>query len=175
VKRLLGALVTIALSTLGGVAPSKGALVWTIADGKRNLVVGILAMMAITCQSGSQSGWQVGSKPVGENVVSTFAGAQHCQMQNSTFLVMGWPLGREERNPDAARWFVRNPPPLIKEELLNDFGANVTPPKDARYTNYHNSTFELWFAPSDQDLGAYVKTGGHFERWPRVKQSLMCL
>jgi hypothetical protein len=63
---------------------------------------------------------------------------------------------------------------LIEPDLLTDFSSNVTPPKDARYTNYHNSTFELWLAPSDQNVAAHIKTGGHFERWPRGKHGFIC-
>jgi hypothetical protein len=136
--------------------------------------VAALAAIAICCQS-VQSDWQVGSKPVSEHVLSTFAGAQHCQMQGSVFLVMGWPLGHQEPDPVAARWYVRNPPSLIKEDLLGEFDSNVTPPNEARYTNYHNSTYELWLATSDQDVAAYLKRGKTFERWPRVKHSVECL
>jgi hypothetical protein len=96
-------------------------------------------------------------------------------MQDSTFLVIGWPLGHAELNMSAARWYVRNLPEFLKPMLLTDFGSEVTPVKDARYTGYHNSTFELWLAPSDQDTTVYIKTEGHFERWPRAKQALMCI
>lgn len=96
-------------------------------------------------------------------------------MQDSTFLVIGWPLGYAEPNVEAARWYVRNPPEFLKPELLADYGSRVTPPKDAFYTGYHNSAFELWFASSDQDTAAYIKADGHFERWPRAKQALMCM
>lgn len=95
-------------------------------------------------------------------------------MQDSTFLVVGWPLGHAEPNMSIARWYVRKPTEFLRAGLLTDFAARVTPPKDAQYTGYHNSAFELWFASSDEDTAAYIKTEGHFERWPRSKQSLMC-
>jgi hypothetical protein len=138
------------------------------------IIVGALATMAVACTS-NQPGWQVGSKTVDRQVVSTFVGPSHCQMEASVFLVMGWPLGTKENNIDAARWYVRNPPEFMKPDLLADFSSSVTTPKDARYTDYHNATFELWFAPSDQDVAAYIKTEGHFERWPRARHSFTCL
>jgi hypothetical protein len=138
------------------------------------IIVGALVTMGVACAS-DQSAWQVGSRAVDRQVVSTFAGPNHCQQQDSIFLVIGWPLGTEENNIDAARWYVRNPPAFMQQDLLTDFSSSVTPPKDARYTDYHNPTFELWLAPSDQDVAAYIKTEGHFERWPRAKHSFMCL
>jgi len=137
------------------------------------IIVAVLAMMSASCEGG-QPGWLLGFQPVDEHVVTTIAGAQHCQSQDSTFLVVGWPLGTAEGDITAARWYVRNPPAFMKQELLADFEWSVTPPKDARYTNYHNGTFELWLAPSDQNLAAYIKTEGHFELWPLARSSLMC-
>ena len=137
-------------------------------------LLGVLGLLAGACQ-GDTSGWMAGSQPVDKSIVTTFAGAQHCEMQDATFLVMGWPLGHVELNVSAARWYVRNPPAFVQEELLTDFSASVTPPNDALYTRYHNPTFELWFASSDQDTAAYLKTQGRFERWPRAKQALMCM
>jgi hypothetical protein len=96
-------------------------------------------------------------------------------MQDTTLLVVGWPLGHAEPNMSAARWYARNPTPFVQQYLLTEFAASVTPPSDARYTNYHNSTFELWLASSDQDTAAYIKTEGHFERWPRATEALECL
>jgi len=135
-------------------------------------ICGVLGFMA-SCQS-DPTAWQAGSQAVGESVVRTFTGPQHCGIQDSTFLVMGWPLGHPEYNMFVERWYVRNPPEFLKRDLLAEFAAKVTPPKDASYTGYHNSTFELWLAPSDEDTAAYIKTEGHFERWPRSKESLMC-
>src|SRR5258708_3904926 len=132
-----------------------------------------LAMLTIACSSG-QSTWQVGSEAVDSHVVSTLPSAEHYQLQDSIFRVWGWPLGTAERNIDTARWYVRNPTAMITPDLLATFASNVTPPKDARYTNYHNSTFELWLAPSDQDVSAYIKTEGRFERWPRAAHGFIC-
>lgn len=96
-------------------------------------------------------------------------------MQDTTLLVVGWPLGHAEPNMSAARWYVRNPTAIVQQELMTEFDARVMPPTDARYTSYHNSTFELWLASSDQDTAAYIKTEGHFERWPRARQALECM
>jgi hypothetical protein len=137
-------------------------------------LVGGLGLMAAACQS-DPAAWQAGSQPVDKSVIATFAGPKHCGMQDSTLLVVGWPLGHPEPNVSAARWYVRNPAAFEQQELLAEFGASVTPPKDARNTGYHNSTFELWLAPSDQDAAAYIKTAGHFELWPRARHSLDCM
>ena len=130
-------------------------------------------MLAIACSVGPE--WMLDSHTAGEDVIQTLAGPQHCAMQDSTFLVIGWPLGRAEPNIAVARWYVRNPAEFLKPELLTDYGSSVMPPKDAGYTGFHNPTYELWLASSDQDMAAYMKTEGHFERWPRAKQSLMCM
>jgi hypothetical protein len=146
----------------------------------RAFTVGIVAAVALACQnpppapSPSPGAWLLGSKPVDQHVAATFIGPEHCGLQGTTFLVIGWPLGTAENIADA-RWYLRNPTDFVKREyLLGEFDMNVTPPKDARYTRFHNSTFELWLAPADQDVAAYIKTGGHFERWPRAKRAFFC-
>jgi hypothetical protein len=141
------------------------------------LAVLVATLVAVACQnegphSPAPGAWLHGSKPVDPRVIETFGGAAHCGMQNSTFLVLGWPLGQDN---SVARWYVRSPSDFLKRDLMGEFGTNVTPPNDAGYTGYHNSTFELWLAPSDQDVAAYIKTGGHFERWPRSQRDLMCI
>jgi hypothetical protein len=148
------------------------------------LVAVLVAMVvAVACQNESPSPppnhsggvWLRGSQPIDPDVARTGPGPAHCGDQDSIFLVIGWPLGTAERNTEVARWYVRNPSDFRKDSLLSDFAAEVIPPKDVRYTRYYNSSYELWLAPSDQDVAAYIKTGGHFERWPRAKQSLMCM
>ena len=90
-------------------------------------------------------------------------------------LVMGWPLGHGQYISDA-RWYVRNPPNDLNFLLLSEWERDLhTVPADAHYTAYHDATYELWLSPSDQDVAAYLRTGGnHFERWPRAKQALYC-
>jgi hypothetical protein len=128
----------------------------------------------------SPGGWLQGSKPVDERVIQTFlvAGSDHCpSLNNATYLVMGWPLGQRSTNSSDERWYVRNPSPAVKYDLnalLAEYSPDVSPPADARYTNYHNSTFELWLAASDQDVAVYIATAGHIERWPRSKFALGC-
>jgi len=118
--------------------------------------------------------------PVDEHVIKSYVVASndgHCgDSLNGTYLVMGWPLGQRTHDVSDERWYVGNPSDQVQKHfLLADFAADVTPPKDARYTSFHNSTFELWLAPSDQEVVAYIKTGGHFERWPRAKFVVGCM
>ena len=121
-----------------------------------------------------------GSKAVDDHVIQTFlvVGYDHCpSLNNATYLVMGWPLGQGSTNTPDERWYIRNTSYAVKYDLqamLSAYAPDVTPPAAARYTNYHNSTFELWMAASDQDVAAYIRTAGHFERWPRLKFSLRC-
>lgn len=159
------------------------------------LLVLIAAAVAVACESGSpptghaslstasaaQSQWLQGSKAVDGHVLQTLVPSgfalTHCGAQGDVFLVMGWPLGLRPHDISEERFYIRNPSDGAKYELkmlLADFAWNVTPPTDARFTGYHNSTFELWLAPSDQDVVAYIKTRGHFERWPRSKYSVLC-
>jgi hypothetical protein len=158
------------------------------------LVALIAAVIAVACQNASRppaasssptahvssGGWLKGSIPLDERVIQTIAGTDspHCGRRADVFLVMGWPLGqRVTAGSPEERWYVRNPTNELKllNVLLADYVSVVTPPADASYTNYHNSIFELWVAPSDQDTAAYIKTGGHFERWPRSKYPLWCV
>jgi|SRR5579859_4200344 len=141
----------------------------------------LVALIAVGCETqsppqstASPSPWFRGSQAVDADVVETLPAPQHCEGA-SAFLVLGWPLGRAEPSIDRARWYVRDPADFLKSYLMAEFAINVTPPPDARYTTYHNATFELWLAPSDQDLVVYMKTGGGFERWPRSKQALLCV
>src|SRR5258708_39230700 len=114
---------------------------------KRGKNVAGTAVLTIAC-SGGPSPRQVGSGAVDSHVVSPLQGAEHCQLKDWIFLVMGWPLGTAERNIDTARWYVRNPTAMITPDLLATFASNGTPPNAPRYTNYHNSTFERWLGPS---------------------------
>jgi hypothetical protein len=118
--------------------------------------------------------WLHGSKQVDAPVAQTLHGVAHCGTQDTIFLIIGWPLGHPQDIMNA-RWYVRNPSGYLMHEVIGEPATNVAPPDDARNTGYHNSNFELWLAPSNQDVAAYIKTGGHFERWPRAKQSLMCM
>lgn len=142
----------------------------------------LVALVAVACQTQSPpphetpsaSSWLHGSEPADPHVVQTFTGGQHCADQASTYLVIGWPLGHPEPNMFSARWYVRNPTDFVKQLLLGEFAVGVTPPQDARFSGYHNATFQLWLGPSDQDVEVYMKTMSGFERWPRAKQALLC-
>jgi hypothetical protein len=119
--------------------------------------------------------WLHGSKSVASRVAESSHGSAHCGYQDSIFLIIGWPLGHAEQDSQLSRWYVRNPVGEWRTLTLSEFTSNVTPPRDAKYTGYYNSSYELWLAPSDQDVAAYIKTGGHFERWPRAKQPVFCV
>jgi len=141
----------------------------------------LVAMIAVACQTQSQprsvaspSAWLHNSQSVDPLVVQTLPEPEHCGGA-STFLLLGWPLGRLEPDLSNARWYVRNPEEFMKGLLLGEFATDVTPPQDTEYTGYHNATFQLWLGPSDQDVAAYMKTSSGFERWPRAKQPLFCL
>jgi hypothetical protein len=142
----------------------------------------LVALIAVACetQSPPQSrvsppSWLHGSESVNPQVVQTFPPPQHCGDMASMFLVIGWPLGHAEPNLSNARWYVRDPAPFMKGLLLGEFAVDVTPPQDARYSDYHNATYQLWLSPSDEDSAVYMKTATSFERWPRAKQALFCL
>lgn len=146
----------------------------------RSLLAWVLVVAAFVASCASSTpdlqGWRHGTTPVSTDVIQTLAGAEHCDEQSSTFLVMGWPLGFAEPSISNARWYVRNPTAFIRQNYLTtDFYAGVTPPADASFTDYHDESFELWLAPSDEDATVYVKTRGRFERWPRSTQPLLCV
>ena len=140
----------------------------------------LVALIAASCdtQSQPQSGasprsWLHRSNPVDTQVLQTLPEPDHCGGA-STFLVIGWPLGHAEPNLNNSRWYVRNPEVHMEGLLLREFAVDVTPPQDAQDTGYYNARFQLWLAPSDQDVVAHVKTAGGFERWPRAMQAMFC-
>ncbi len=54
--------------------------------------------------------------------------------------------------------------------LLNtrgDFEADASLPADAVRTGYSDGDRQLWFAPSEAALAAYIVDGENIERWPR--------
>jgi hypothetical protein len=149
------------------------------------IAAGLLALSLVSCTSGNPTAklggglvnpdvWVKNSHPVSSEVIQDFFGAEHCGAQNSNFLLLGWPLGHPAASVQVARWYVRNPQAFLGPELMSTFATGITLPRDARPTGYQNSTFELWLAASGQDVAAYVKFGGNFERWPRARQALLC-
>jgi hypothetical protein len=147
------------------------------------IAAGLLAVSLASCTSENPSAvgpvntkvWVKDSHPVSSRVIETFPGPPHCFSQGTVLLTLGWPLGTPAASLEAARWYVRNPDGWPgPDQLMSTFDPSITPPLDARSTGYQNGTFELWLAPSDEDVAAYVKVSGQFERWPRAKQALMC-
>jgi hypothetical protein len=134
----------------------------------------VLVIVTVLGCGGTVAGWSRYGQPVDKGVIQTFPGAAHCDSQGATFLVVGWPLGTRERNIFDARWYVRNPPSFLQQDLLASFADDVKPARDAAFTGYSADGFDLWLAPSDQDSQAYVKVQGHFERWPRARHALVC-
>jgi len=151
---------------------------------RATIAIGLVVVSLVSCTSGNSppdggpinaNVWVKDSHPVSTDVINSFAGAKHCDDQDSTFLVLGWPLGTAQPDFQGSRWYVRNPNQFARQFLMSEFAVGVTPPQDAQSTGYTNHTFELWLAPSDEEVAAYIKVGGQFERWPRSKQALMCV
>jgi len=130
---------------------------------------------ALPPQATDRTGWVNGSKPVSSEVIQTFLGPEHCDMQESMLLVLGWPIGTAAQNIADARWYVRNPSQFLSANYLSaSFSYDVPLPADATFTGYRNSVMQLWLAPSDQDQVAYLRVASRFERWPRSRIALIC-
>ncbi len=133
----------------------------------------VAILICVACEP-SQGQWSRSGWPVDKRIIQTFMGPAHCGLQDSTFLVVAWPLGSAAAGSLEPRWYVRNPSSSLQHELLGVYATDVRPPRDAAFTGYSAKGLELWLAPSDQDSEAYLKVDRGFEKWPRTRHPLMC-
>jgi hypothetical protein len=98
-------------------------------------------------------------------VISSSAGAAHCDWQKAHFLGTG--EGKD------ARLYARDPDGVLGDEMLRaPYRDDVTLPADAEDTGYRLGDRQLWLT-DDRDT-AYVRTPDGVEAWPRVKDGMGC-
>lgn len=108
--------------------------------------------------------------------LTTAAGPAHCELESTTFLTIGWPIGTVSRNATEARQFIRDPRGVVPtRNLQNELELHATLPVDARPTGYRYADLEVYFSPSDQDWAVYVVGPAGAERWPRSDPMTLCI
>ena len=97
--------------------------------------------------------------------VTSFPGADHCDWQDVTFLM----LGGERRG----RQFVRDVDGELAELTRTTYDGSATLPDTARDTGFSRDGRELWATPD----AAYVVDLGDpadVERWPAAREPIFC-
>jgi len=116
-----------------------------------------------------------GTRPLGRYglVVETFVGSAHCDETNVIFLWLAWPVGTVAHSYRAMHYFVRDPNGVVpRTEPMGWFSPETTLPGDARDTGYRRGSYHL-FVSSLGDA-VFLQNGSHVERWPRLRQPLLC-
>ena len=122
--------------------------------------------------------WTRDGVEVGNEVLSTAAGPEHCGWQSATLMFVGWPLGTDAKTSNQARQYVR------------DKSGKIVPPQFSRGTWEHNpalpldaydsgfrydGVLKLYLAPSDDDSYLYLLAPADSERWPRSDPMTICM
>lgn len=108
--------------------------------------------------------------------INLMKGSAHCDLQDTVFLQLAWPVGSVASGPgDAFREYLWSPRDRPDLHLIGTWRRHAVPPTDARYTGYHYQDLRLWVADSDADRYVYVQQGdGSFDRWPRAAEPVTC-
>lgn len=115
------------------------------------------------------TGVQIWTDARGVRVLTTevvsFRGAQHCNWEHMTFLVLGGegPMGNA---------FVANADPDLDEYFAEPYQENLPLPADAVDSGYRLGDARLWLSPDG--MRAYVGTPQRVALWPRTVQLLAC-
>jgi hypothetical protein len=119
--------------------------------------------------------WVKDGKLVSPLIVDVAGGPAHCGWQSAAFLTLGWPLGTSAAFAIQARQYVRDPGGVTQNaKLRSRFDLSARLPADARPTGFLEGGTQLYLAPSDEDIAAYVVYSGHVERWPRSNPMTVC-
>lgn len=108
--------------------------------------------------------------------ISLMKGPVHCDLQDTMFLQLAWPIGQVATKPgDAIREYVWSPHEEPALHLIGSRRRHARPPTDARYTGYHHQRLRLWVAASDADRYVYLqRIDGSFDRGHGATERLAC-
>jgi hypothetical protein len=97
--------------------------------------------------------------------VTSFPGAEHCDWQDVTFLM----LGGERKG----RQFLRDLDGELADQTRTTYDGSATLPDTARDTGFHRDGRELWVS---RDAAYLVDRSdpGDVERWPAAKEPIFC-
>lgn len=106
--------------------------------------------------------------PVPTSRVMSMHGADRCDWQDVTFLVL-------DREADKPLQFVSDPSRLLGRQLMNTYNAHATLPDDAKDTGWRRGGFALWKQPFG-DAGYLVNLAdtNDVQRWPRARALITC-
>jgi hypothetical protein len=142
------------------------------------LLLGVVLLFVVAACGGTdwEDPWHdARGHVVGESVISTVRGAEHCGWESAVFLWVGWPLGSAAKTSDSARQYVRDPEGLFPaRDFLVPLDLDANLPGDATYTGYHLDGVELWISEREAGDAVYLVDGKQVERWPRRKEFIAC-
>lgn len=118
--------------------------------------------------------WSRDGKNVGWQVISTAAGPVHCDLQEATFLWLGWPPGTYSETIQHARQYIRDPKHVVKTAyLLATLDLHAHLPDGVQATGLTYGHLSIYSGP-DAAHAIYV-VGQHVtERWPRSDPIATC-
>ncbi len=99
--------------------------------------------------------------------IRSFQGAEHCDWQDITFLIVG-PEGKPEQ-------YLRDTDGELAELLRTTFDATAALPDGATDTGMHRGGRQLWLGPGHE--AAYLVSlddADDVERWPAAKELVAC-
>ncbi|MBB6625739.1 hypothetical protein H5V45_00265 [Nocardioides sp. KIGAM211] len=113
--------------------------------------------------SGTQVWTDASGAPVDTRTITSYAGPEHCDWQDMTFLELG--RATYVRRPDMA---------LARDVgfVVEDWDPSTTLPDDAHDTGFERDGERLWLAPDRSR--AYVGGPDGVEMWPREREPLGC-
>lgn len=118
--------------------------------------------------------WQQDGQQVDEELIYAHRGEEHCDWEDVTFLYLDWPV--DEIAPEGRRLYVWDPEGILDDVTWVGSTDDADLPDDARSTGYSSDLGELWLAPSDQDVVAYLvsEDGDEVEAWARTDRIIGC-
>jgi hypothetical protein len=107
-------------------------------------------------------------KPVPTQRVMSTHGADRCDWQDVTFIVL-------DREADKPLQMVSDPSRLLSKQLMSAYDAHTSLPDDAKDTGWRRGGFALWMQPFG-DAGYMVNLAdtNDVERWPRARAVITC-
>ncbi|MET1059042.1 MAG: hypothetical protein ABWX84_05570 [Nocardioides sp.] len=97
--------------------------------------------------------------------VTSYAGPEHCDWQDITFLRLGGEV--------KGRQFLRDVDGELAEQTRSTYDGSATLPDAARDTGFHREGRELWVT-RDAAYLVDLSDPGDVERWPEAEEPILC-